>query len=119
MQLVYSTVLADWTETEQFYGTLIGITTPGQSGPESNGNEEILHIPQTPTLELYHQLLFNVILKTVNGFKYSYLTLIIPFTIIHLFAQLNGFKYCYLIQTIQFNTNHFSYSKMALTIVND
>ena len=24
-----------------------GTTTPGPSGPESNGNEEILHIPQS------------------------------------------------------------------------
>ena len=27
-------------------GTLKGITSPGQSGPESNGNEEVVHIPQ-------------------------------------------------------------------------
>ena len=27
--------------------TLIGITTLGQSGPESNGNQGILHIPQS------------------------------------------------------------------------
>ena len=28
-------------------GTLIGITTLGQSGPGSNGNEWVLHIPQS------------------------------------------------------------------------
>ena len=27
--------------------TLSGVTTPGQSRPGSNGNEEILHIPQS------------------------------------------------------------------------
>ena len=27
--------------------TLLGATTPGQSGPGSNGNEEVLHIPQS------------------------------------------------------------------------
>ena len=26
--------------------TLLGATTPGQSGPVSNGNEGVLHIPQ-------------------------------------------------------------------------
>ena len=29
---------------------LSGATTPGQSGPESNGNEEVLHIPQSPSI---------------------------------------------------------------------
>ena len=28
-------------------GTLTGTTTPGQSEPESNGNEGLLHIPQS------------------------------------------------------------------------
>ena len=28
-------------------GTLTGTTTPGQSGPGSNGDEGVLHIPQT------------------------------------------------------------------------
>ena len=27
--------------------TLSGATTPGQSGPRSNGNEGVLHIPQS------------------------------------------------------------------------
>ena len=27
-------------------GPLTGATTPGQSGPGSNGNEGVLHIPQ-------------------------------------------------------------------------
>ena len=31
-------------------GTLIGTTVPGQSGSESEGNEGILHIPQTSRL---------------------------------------------------------------------
>ena len=29
------------------YETVIGSTTPGQSGWESNGNEGVLHIPQS------------------------------------------------------------------------
>ena len=43
-------------------GTLTGTTTPGQNGPEINGNEGVLHIPQSFTagaspsdgLMLYH-----------------------------------------------------------------
>ena len=27
--------------------TLLGATTPGQSGPGSDGNEEVLHTPQS------------------------------------------------------------------------
>ena len=34
--------LIDWT--------LSGATTPGQSGPGSNGNEGVLHIPQSALL---------------------------------------------------------------------
>ena len=36
--------------------TLIGITTPGQSGPKSNGNERVLHTPQIPELESHRQM---------------------------------------------------------------
>ena len=39
-------------------------TTPSQSGPESNGNEEVLHIHQTPRPESHNQMYFNVILRT-------------------------------------------------------
>ena len=35
-------------------GSLTGTTTLGQSGPGSNGNEGVLHIPQTPRLELHY-----------------------------------------------------------------
>ena len=35
---------------EQLYWTLIGTLTPGQSGPGSNTNEEVLHIDHTPSL---------------------------------------------------------------------
>ena len=34
--------------------TITGYANPGQSGPESNGNEELLHIPHTPRLEPHH-----------------------------------------------------------------
>ena len=30
--------------------TLLGATTPGQSRPRSNGNEEVLCIPQSPSI---------------------------------------------------------------------
>ena len=36
-------------------GTLRGTTTPGQSGPGSNGNEGI-PIPKAPELEPHHQM---------------------------------------------------------------
>ena len=43
--------------TEQFYLTdRWDTTTPGQSGPESNGKEGLLHIPQTPGVEHHHQV---------------------------------------------------------------
>ena len=32
-------------------GTQTGNTTPNQNGTESNGNEGVLHIPQTPRLD--------------------------------------------------------------------
>ena len=34
--------------------TLIGTSTLSQSEPESNGNEEVLHIPQVSGLEPHH-----------------------------------------------------------------
>ena len=38
-------------------GTLTFTTTVlGQSEPESNGDEVVLHIPQNPWLEPYHQM---------------------------------------------------------------
>ena len=52
-------------------GNLTGTTTLGQSEYESNGNERVLHIPQTARLEIQ----YNVILRTLNGCKYCYLTL--------------------------------------------
>ena len=76
---------------ELFYLThrwnLTGATTLGQSGPESNGNGGVLHILWTVRLESHHQMQFDIIAWTLNGFKYSYLTLIILFNIIHLFAH--------------------------------
>ena len=72
----------------------MGTTIYDQNGLESNGNEEVFHIPETARLE--HLMQFNVISKTINGFKYSLLTLIIIFNIIHLFAHLNCLKYWYM-----------------------
>ncbi len=31
-------------------GTLSGVTTPGQSGSRSNGNKEVLHVPQSSSI---------------------------------------------------------------------
>ena len=57
-------------------------TTSDQNEQESNGNEGVLYIPQTPRLEPH------------CGFKYCNLILIILFNIIHFFCtQLNSFKY--------------------------
>ena len=54
---------------EQFYLTPIDETitstaTLSQSGPESNGNERVLNIPQTTGLGLHYQMLFNEIPRT-------------------------------------------------------
>ena len=42
---------------------LTGTTTPGQSGPESNGNKEILHIP----LFIHNPIAYKYILKRSIG----------------------------------------------------
>ena len=68
-------------------GTLTGTITLGQNGPKSNGNNEVLHSLQTPKQEPYHQMLFNIIPRTLKGFKYCYKTLIIQFDINHLFSH--------------------------------
>ena len=50
--------LAKWLNSSMWpiNGTLTGTTTPGQSEPESNGNEGVLHIPQTLEMEPHHQI---------------------------------------------------------------
>ena len=50
-------------------GTQIGSTILGQSGPESNGKDEILPISQTPRLAPHHQMQFNVLPWRLTGFK--------------------------------------------------
>ena len=42
-------------------GTLISNINLDQSGPESNGDEGVFHIPQTPGLDPHHQMQFSVI----------------------------------------------------------
>ena len=77
--------------------TLTGTNTLGQNCLESNGNEGVHHISQTPRQEPRYQIQLNVIPRTLNGFKYCNLTLIILFDINHLLTHcLDGFKYCYL-----------------------
>ena len=62
-------------------------------GPKSDGNEKVLHIPQTPRLEFRHQMEFNVPCRTLNGLKFFFNTN--NFNQHHSFVctQLNGFKY--------------------------
>ena len=76
-------------------GSLTGTAHLSQSEPGSNGNEGVLHIPQSPRLEPDHQI-------ELNGFKYFNLTLIILFNIF-VCTLLNGFKYFYVILIILFN----------------
>ena len=40
---------------------------PGQSGPGSNGNEGVLHIPKAPKLETHHLMQFSVLSRTLVG----------------------------------------------------
>ena len=48
-----------------FYKTQpTGLTTPGFSRPESDGNERVLHSLLTPEVESQHQIQFSVILRT-------------------------------------------------------
>ena len=47
MQSVYSTAPANWATRD---GTLSGATTSNQSGPRSDGNEGVLHIPQSSSI---------------------------------------------------------------------
>ena len=35
---------------KHIYDTLTGITSPGQRGPGSNGNERVLHIPWSSSI---------------------------------------------------------------------
>ena len=49
---------------------------------ENNGYEKVLHVSQTARQESHHQMQYNVIPRTLNGFKYFYLTEIILFNII-------------------------------------
>ena len=63
--------------------TFAGITTLGQNGLKTNGNKEIFHIPQTPIMKPYHQVQFNIISRTSNGFKYYYLPLKVLLNSIH------------------------------------
>ena len=75
---------------EHFYmttnRTLTGSPNPGQSEPESNSHEGLLHVTQNPGQYPHHQKKFDVILRIINGFKYFNQTLITLSKIIHSFA---------------------------------
>ena len=64
-------------------GTLAGSTTPGQSEPETNGNEGVPHFLQIPGLDLLLQTQICVIPNTLNDFIYCYLTVKLLNFIIH------------------------------------
>ena len=49
---------------EAIDGTLTVITTPGQSGPENNENEEVHHISQSLGQEPYYLMQFSIIRRT-------------------------------------------------------
>ena len=60
-----------WQKIESLIkGTLIGNYHSDLRGPEKNGNEGLLHIPQTPRLEPQHQMQdtkwFQVLLFNTN-----------------------------------------------------
>ena len=40
----------------KFYLTLVVTISPGQSGPVSNDNESVFHIPKAPELKPHHQI---------------------------------------------------------------
>ena len=46
---------------KQIYLTLTGTTSPCQSGPGSNANEEVLHTSQILELDHRHQMQFSVL----------------------------------------------------------
>ena len=48
-------------------GTLSGTTTPGQSGPGSNGNEGVVHIPQSSRTGASPIRWFSVISRPLVG----------------------------------------------------
>ena len=50
--------------------TLSDTTNLSKSESESTCNRGILHIPQTPRQEPHYQMSFNVMPRTLNGFKY-------------------------------------------------
>ena len=68
-------------------------------------------------LELIGLLTNIAIVSTqLNGFSYYYFTLLILFTVNHLFVD-SGYKYCYLTLIILLNTIHsFTHSQMVLSI---
>ena len=78
--------------------------------------KHILSITWLNELELFCTQLFQIFITRIilftadsekgRGYKYFYLTLIIPFNITHSFALLNGSKYNYVSLKIQLNINH-------------
>ena len=51
-------------------GALTGTITPSLSGPESMATKEYSTLPKAPRPELYHQIQFSVISRTLVGWSY-------------------------------------------------
>ena len=109
-------------------GTLTGSTSSSRNGSGCNSNKGTMQTSQTQRLMPHHQMQFNLITMTLNGFRYYYLTLIILFDNNHtvkliqvylsnlyssICTQLKSLKYCY--RTLSIN-NFFVYSYMVLSI---
>ena len=79
---------------KQFYLTLSGDNTPGQSEPEDYGSEGELHIPQTSRVG-----------ASPSDYLVSYTGHSSSVVLLRL-MRLNGFKYCYVTPTIKFSISH-------------
>ena len=68
-KLFIITILIKWLNSFiwSFDGILRGTTNAGQSGPGSNGKEQLLHIPKAPGLEPHHQMQFQIKLQILIG----------------------------------------------------
>ena len=56
-QTIQFRIRTQFSSNQPIDRTLSSATNPGQSGPGSDGNEGVLHIPQTPALlEPYYQI---------------------------------------------------------------
>ena len=89
IQFSISHLIAHCLNVKHFYLTLSGATTPGQSGPESIGNEGVLSIPKAPVwLESHHQIALCHIKDT--NWSGGCLTILQRYSLCFLQPQLTG-----------------------------